>query len=221
MWCSVCRRKWSLKKLLGFGYAKISWRQILALVLGWIRKLSPGDILGMVGMSYETIQRWLERLRKRLPEDAGKLEGLVEIDQSYLGKRKNNNQVLVMGVVERESNEIRIQLIPDMAQDSVEGFLDEWVEPGSLIHADAHSSHLALEDVGYGLILCNHDRGHFGPTNRQEGVWSSLDRFVIRTRVQFMKRFLPGILREFCARRNHQELFTDPLTFLKLTSNLS
>lgn len=221
LWCQACRRKWSLKKLLGFGHTKLSWRQVLALVLGWIRKLSPGDILGMVGTSYPTIQRWLERLRERLPEDSGKLAGLVEIDQSYLGRKKHGNQVLVMGVVERDTNDVRIQVIPSMEQDNIEGFLDDWVEPESLIHADAHTSHLSLEDVGYGLILCNHDRGHFGPTNRQEGVWSSFDRFVIRTRTQFLKRFVEGILREFCARRNHPELFTDPLTFLTLTSNLN
>lgn len=221
LWCRSCRRKWSLKRLLGFGYAKLSWRQILALVLGWVRMLSPGDILGMVGMSYETIKRWLERLRKRLPNDQTKLAGLVEIDQSYLGRKKHGNQVLVMGVVERETNEVRIQVIPDMAQDSIEEFLDDHVEPESLVHADCHASHLALEDVGYGLVLCNHDQGHFGPTNRIEGVWSSFDRFVIRTRVQFLKRFLPGILQEFCARKNHPELFTDPLTFLTLTSNLN
>lgn len=221
LWCKSCRRKWSLKKLLGFGYAKLSWRQILSLVLGWLKKLSPGDILGMVGMSYETIQRWLERLRARLPQDQTRLSGLVEIDQSYLGRKKRDNQVVVMGVVDRATNEVRIRLLSGMAQDDIEQFMDDYVEPESLVHADSFGSHLALEDVGYGLVLCDHGRGHFGPTNRIEGVWSSFDRFVIRTRYQFLKRFLPGLLQEFCARRNRPDLFTDPLTFIKLTSNLA
>lgn len=117
-------------------------------------------------------------------------------------------------MVDRETNEVRLEQVQNVAQDTIEGFLDRHAEVGSLIHADCHSSHLALEDVGYGLVLCNHDRGHFGPTNRAENVWSCLDRFVIRTRDHFLKRFLDGILQEFQARRSHPELFRDPFTLL-------
>ncbi len=215
LWCGSCRRKWSVKQQVGFGSSKLSWRQILELITCWCGKQSPGDIITSTGISYWTIQRWPERLRARLPEDRSKLSGLVEIDQSWPGRQKHDNQALIMGVIDRDTNEVRIKPIVSMEQDSIEGFLDAYVDPESLIHADAHGSHLALEDVGYGLVLCNHDRGHFGPTNRIENVWSCFDRFVIRTRDQFLKRFLPGILREFQARKNHPELFECPFTLLK------
>jgi transposase-like protein len=216
LWCAGCRRKWSLKRRLGFQWSKLSWTKILALVICWQGKHSPGDIVAATGLSYPTVQRWLERLRKRLPKSNNEpLAGLLEIDQSYLGHAKYRNQAIVMGVVERQTNEVRLEAIPDVAQDTVEGFLDRHAAVGSLIHADAHGSHLALEDVGYGLVLCNHDRGHFGPTNRAENVWSCLDRFVIRTRDRFLRPFLPGILQEFQARRSHPELFADPFMLLK------
>ncbi|HSX01730.1 MAG TPA: transposase [Candidatus Saccharimonadia bacterium] len=216
LWCRTCRRKWSLKRLLGFGFSKLSWTKILALIICWQGKHSPGDIQVATGLAYPTVQRWLERLRARLPHgENSPLEGLLEIDQSFLGRAKYGNQALVMGVVDRQTGDVRLGPIADMAQDSVEAFLDQYAAVGSLIHADAHGSHLALEDVGYGLVVCNHDRGHFGPTNRAENVWSCLDRFVIRTRDRFLKRFLPGILQEFQARRNYPELFQDPFTLLK------
>ncbi len=215
LWCGACLKKWSLKKQVGFGSSKLSWRQILELVTCWSGKQSPGDIITSTGLSYWTIQRWLERLRLRLPQEQGQLEGLLEIDQSYLGRQKYDNQHIVMGVVDRETNKIRLAEIPDCTQDTVESFLDQYATIGSLIHADAHGSHLALEDVGYGLVLCNHDRGHFGPTNRIEGVWSCLDRFTRRTRDRFMHQFLPGLLREFQARRTHPELFENPFLLLK------
>lgn len=217
LWCRTCRRKWSLKRVLGFGFSKLSWMKILALVICWQGKHSPGDIMVATGLKYPTVQRWLERLRGRLPNNSAEpLAGLLEIDQSFLGHQKYGNQAIVMGVVERTSNQVRLEVIPDVAQDTVEGFLDRHAEVGSLIHADAHGSHLALEDVGYGLVICNHDRGHFGPTNRAENVWSCLDRFVIRTRDRFLRPFLPGILKEFQARRNYPDLFRDPFTLLKL-----
>jgi transposase-like protein len=216
LWCGSCRRKWSLKRYLGFGFSKLSWVKILALVICWQGKQSPGDIVVATGLSYPTILRWLERLRSRLPQSEGSpLDGLLEIDESFLGHQKYHNQAIVMGVVERGTNEVRLEAIPDVAQDTIEGFLDRHAAVGSLIHADAHASHLGLEDVGYGLVVCNHDRGHFGPTNRAENVWSCLDRFVIRTRDRFLSKFLPGILREFQARRSHPQLFTDPFTLLK------
>lgn len=215
LWCPSCRRKWSLKRSLGFGFSKLSWTQILGLVICWQGKQSPGDIQVSTGLSYPTIQRWLERLRERLPASEGyPLDGLLEIDESFLGHRKYGNQAIVMGVVDRSTNEVRLEVIPDVAQDTIESFLDRHAQVGSLIHADAHGSHLGLEDVGYGLVVCNHDRGHFGPTNRAENVWSCLDRFIIRTRDRFLKRFLEGTLREFQARRSHPQLFASPFTLL-------
>lgn len=91
LWCGSCRRKWSLKKQVGFGSSKLSWRRILELVVCWCGKQSPGDIITSTGLSYWTIQRWLERLRLRLPEDHDKLSGLVEIDQSWPGRQKHDN----------------------------------------------------------------------------------------------------------------------------------
>ena len=215
LWCSSCRRKWSLKKQVGFGSSKLGWRRILELVTCWSGKQSPGDIITSTGLSYWTIQRWLERLRTRLPQEQSQLVGLLEIDQSYLGRQKYHNQHIVMGVVERETNSIRLAEISDCEQDSVEGFLNQYATVGSLIHADAHASHLGLMEVGYGLVICNHSHGHFGPTNRIEGVWSCLDRFTRRTRDRFMHQFLPGLLREFQARRTHPELFENPFALLK------
>jgi len=215
LWCGTCRRKWSLKKQVGFGSSKLGWRQILELVTCWSGKQSPGDIITSTGLSYWTIQRWLERLRSRLPVDQGQLVGLLEIDQSYLGRQKYGNQHIVMGVVDRETNLIRLAEIADCEQDSIEAFLDQYAELGSLIHADAHASHLAFEDVGYGLVICNHSHGHFGPTNRIECVWICVERFTRRTRDRFMHQFLPGLLREFQARRSHPELFKCPFTLLK------
>lgn len=216
LWCSRCRRKWSLKRSLGFGFSKLTWTKILALVICWQGKHSPGDIVAATGLTYPTVQRWLERLRTKLPRsEQDPLSGLLEIDQSFLGHAKYHNQAIVMGVVDRTNNEVRLEVIPDVAQDTIEEFLDRHAAVGSLIHADAHASHLALEDVGYGLVVCNHDQGHFGPTNRAENVWSCLDRFVIRTRDRFLRPFLPGILAEFQARRSHPELFADSFTLLK------
>ncbi len=215
LWCPSCRRKWSIKKLVGFGYSKLSWRKILELVVCWQGKLSPGDIITSTGLSYWTIQRWLERMRSRLPKDQTKLEGLLETDQSYLGRQKYNNQHIVMGLVDRDSNVVRLAEIADCEQDSIEAFLDRYASVGSLLFADAHASHLGLMEVGYGLEICNHSRGHFGPTNRIEGVWSCLDRFTRRTRDRFMHQFLPGLLREFQARRNFPELFECPFILLK------
>ena len=216
LWCGTCRRKWSLKRSLGFGFSKLSWVKILALVICWQGKHSPGDIMTATGLSYPTVQRWLERLRARLPRSKERpLVGLLEIDESFLGHQKYGNQAIVVGVVDRETNDVRLQELDEVAQDTVEAFLDQYAEVGSIIHADAHGSHAALEDVGYGVVICNHSRGHFGPTNRIENVWSCLDRFVIRTRDRFLKRFLPGILQEFQARRSHPELFRDPFTLLK------
>lgn len=57
LWCRSCRRKWSLKHMLDFDFSKLSWTKILALVICWQGKHSPGDIQVATGLSYPTVQR--------------------------------------------------------------------------------------------------------------------------------------------------------------------
>src|SRR5437016_1487260 len=66
-WCKVCRVKWRPKAVTWLNGCKLNNRQLLALVICWIRNVTPGDVLTTLGISYTTTARWYSRFRQHLP----------------------------------------------------------------------------------------------------------------------------------------------------------
>jgi hypothetical protein len=55
------------------------------------------------------------------------LSGIVEVDESFFGKQKYGRQTMVVGAIERDTRRLRLQVIPDRAQDTLELFLTSTV----------------------------------------------------------------------------------------------
>lgn len=215
LWCRVCRKKWTAKANTWLRGSNLTYRQILALILCWQRKVPPGSVVATLGLAYPTIARWYERFRDHLPRDQDQLRGLVEADESFHGRKKYCNQLIIMGAIERTSGRIKLAEIPDREQDSLELFLHQHVHAESLVHTDAHASYFDIEWYGYGHDISNHSRGNFGPTARAENIWSVSKRYWRRMYGRFIRAYLPGLLTEWEARQNFPQLFTNPFIYFQ------
>ncbi len=120
-----------------------------------------------------------------------------------------------MGAIERSTGRIKLEIIPDREQDSLELFLHHHVHSESLVHTDAYASYYGIEWYGYGHDICNHSQGNFGPTARAENLWSVSKRSWRRTYGRFIRSYLSGLLKEWEGRRNLPQLFTNPFTYLQ------
>jgi len=185
------------------------------LILAWQCKTSPGAIKNLVGLSYPTISRWYSKFRKYLPKDNSILNGIVEVDEAFFGRQKYNNQKIIIGAIERNSNKIKLEEIPDREQDSLEYFLTKHVHPESMLHTDAHASYYDISWNGYGHTLHNHSKGHFKGTNRIENVWSVAKRQIRKMYGQIRTKNIDELLIEWEARRNFPDLFKNPITYLQ------
>lgn len=216
-WCKTCRKKIRLKALTWLKGSKLSYQQIFLLILGWQKNAPPGAIKAFTGLSYTAIARWSHTFRSHLPKDTEPLDGVVEVDECYYGRKRYKNQKIVIGAIERELKRVRLKIIPDASQDELEDFVWEAVKPTSKLHTDANPGYYDLHSWGYGHELWNHSKGHFSGTNNIENVWSVTKRQIRRLYGQIRTNKLPNYLMEWEARRNYQVLFTNPETYLKET----
>ena len=213
--CKKCRLKFSKKRCTPFAHSRLSEKQLWFLLSCWLGQLSPQDTRGITGLSYPTIHRWFVRFSKLLPDFSPSLGGSVEIDEAFIGKKKHDNQTVVLGAIARDSGEIAIRAVSNREQGPSDRFILDHVKPASLIYTDANPNYDHLpEFFGYGHETCNHGMGHFGPTNRIENVWMRLRRFIRKVYHHVWKEHLPRLLKEFQARINIPEIFTSPLSFL-------
>jgi hypothetical protein len=143
--------------------------------------------------------------------------GTVEVDESFFGKQKYGHQTLVAGAIERDTRRLRLQVIPDRAQDTLELFLTSTVARSSLLLTDAHAGYSDLEFYGYAHERCNHSNGHFGPTNMIENMWGVMKRYLRKLYGCVPTARLNLLLDEWMARQNQPGWFASPHAYLRAT----
>jgi IS1 family transposase len=195
---------------------KLSYQQLVVLILAWQRRMPPGPVKEFTGLSYTTIARWSWRFRKHLPQDNGLLEGIVEVDEAFFGRKRHHNQLMVVGAVERYGR-LRLRIIADREQDTLEAFLLASVDTKSQVCTDGWSSYQGIQYYGYDHWMCNHSEYEFGETNIIESVWSNCKRQLRRMYGKLNnQRWLATFMRELEARYNFPELFKNPIDYLQV-----
>ena len=215
--CATCRRPFSLTSVSWLRGMKMSWSQCWILLWCFCRRYQPRQAAEISGVSLPTVRHWYRRFRTHLPERARKLHVLVCADEAYIGKRKTGNQRIVAGAVEPQTKEVRLRIIPDTDQDSIELFLWHNVDPVTLVRTDAHTSYTQIEWMGYGHDWEVHERGQLEKTVPIERVWSFSKWHLRRMYHHVWARNLPLFLREIEWRFSTPETFASPLSFLQIS----
>lgn len=216
-WCRACRAKHNVRASTWFRNSNLPLQTLWALIWCWQRQKGVGNTVDIAGVSYPTVRRWFRRFRALVPQSRLQLSGIVEVDESFFGRQKFGHQAIVVGAIERDTRRIRLQIIPDRAQDTLELFLTSTVARSAHLTTDAHSGYHDLEFYGYSHERCNHSNGHFGPTNMIENFWGVLKRSLRRLYGKLTLADLRDILREWEQRQNQPELFYNVTNYLRVT----
>lgn len=224
LWCRVCRKKYRPTSYRGswlYGM-KISPRQLFILLYCWQTRRYTETTVLLAGVSYPTAQRWHERFRAQLPDDADLsllLEGAIQIDESYFGKQRSKQaQHIVVGAKDPESGNIALRITDSRGQACIEQFVQDYIKPGSLVVSDKWYAYDELSLLGYYHESWNHSRGHFAGTNQGENIWSVSKRHARKLHGgRILTKHLAVLCREWMARANQPELFNSPIEFLRCT----
>jgi len=111
--------------------------------------------------SYQTAWEWLHRLRRAMVRPGrDQLSGCVQVDETYVGGKKSGKtgrgaegKALVAIAVEDKTpkglGRIRLAQIEDASADSLGGFIEEMVAPGSVVKTDDWSGYSQLPEQGF------------------------------------------------------------------------
>lgn len=215
--CTVCRYKFSLKTLAGFKHANLDYSQLYALVWCFSQNKTLKDAHDWSGASLGSIRARYAKLRQQLSGrlDQSQLWGHFICDESFMGRQKTGNQAIVMGAVSHDFKDLRLEVIKDQEQDSIEGFLTKHLDHTSLITSDGFSSYEDIEWLGYGHDFEVHDRGRFKKTVPIERIWGLFKTFITRTYHHIWKEKLPEYLVEFQFKFIHRQNIKNPLYLAK------
>lgn len=164
--------------------------------------------------SYQTAWVWLHKLRRAMVRPGrDRLSGRVEVDETYVGGeeegvrgRQTESKVLIVVAAEedgRGTGRIRMRRIPDASAPSLLPFVEEAVDPGSLVHTDGWLGYAPLESRGY-IHKISFLRG-----NKQSP--SELLPRVHRV-VSLLKRWLLGT-HQGAVSAEHLDYYLDEFTF--------
>lgn len=199
--CGKCRRKYSLKQLAGFSGSKLSWSQILVLCRAFIKNYTLESAQDAAAVSYPTVRRYYGVCREKAATytrvRAPFLSGRVVIDACYIGKRRNNNQAVVLGVVQENYTNLAFRIVREEDQGAVEKFLYDTTAPWSHVIHDGHTAYADLSWTGVTHEAEIHELGRFKKTCPIERIWALLRTRLRRTYHHVWKEKLPGYLAEF------------------------
>jgi transposase-like protein len=182
--------------------------------------ISAKQIQRETGVTYKTAWRMFKQIRLLLNDD-GPLEGpiTVEVDEMYVGGRTKRLRAIpkpktpVVGAVERGSGGRVIAKVADGAtKPMVQGFIKEYVLPGSVIFSDEHAFYDGLEGKNYRHYRVRHAErvyvaGAKGQIHTQtiEGFWSLVKRGIGGVYHSVSKKYLQSYLNEYSFRYNRRD----------------
>jgi transposase-like protein len=215
--CGKCRKKCSLKQLAGFTGSRLTWQQIYHLIVCFYFNFPLRVSMVMSGLSYPTVRSYYRLIRQKMPNFKDiYFAGQVIADEAYLGKRRTNNQVLIMGAVSQDFTKLALEVIPDREQDSIEGFLHKHIHPISMVISDGNPAYEDITWMGYGHDCEIHEKGRFKKTVPIERIWGLLKTRIRRTYHHIHKENIEEYLSEFQSKFLTRKTIKNPQDLAKI-----
>jgi transposase-like protein len=162
--CAACRYQTSVTAGTIFQDTRkplILWFRAMWWVTSQKNGASALGLQRVLGMgSYKTAWTWLHKLRRAMVRPGrDRLIGRIEVDETYVGGlelgvrgRRTDTKALVVIAAQEDGagiGRIRMRCIPDASAPSLMAFVEEAIEPGSVVHTDGWQGYVPIEAKGY------------------------------------------------------------------------
>jgi len=199
------------------------------------RGLSARELQRHLKCSYQTAWSMLHKLRRCMVDpNRQPLKGAVEVDEAYIGGheegvvgRLTEKKAVIMCAVEKKDGNpgrIRLGIIENASQDSINAFMNGQVEHGTTAHTDGWRGYNALSRSGFRHIVTvashTEEKAHqiFPHVHM---VFSLVKRWILGTHQGSVSRkHLHSYLEEFTYRFNRRKAKSITHFFQRLAEGL-
>lgn len=224
--CNTCNMSYSVTVGTIFHNTKLDfqkWFVALSLILNAKKGLSARQLARDISVTKDTAWLMQMRIREAMTEYGDMLEGIVEVDETYIGGKNKNrhmdkkkphtqgrstvDKIAVVGILER-GGKIRAGKVKDVSSRTLKTLITENVKPGSKIMTDEFKSYNGLEKKFVHSIV-SHGIGNYvngeAHTNTIEGFWSLLKRGIVGQYHYVTAKHIDKYITEFCFRYNNRD----------------
>jgi transposase-like protein len=216
--CGHCKRKVSVTAGTIFDKTRTSLTTWFAAIWYVTNQKHGASALGLqrvLGLgSYQTAWTMLHKLRRAMVRpDRDRLSGVVEVDETYVGGeevgtygRETATKSLVAVAAEERGKgigRIRLRRVENASADSLEPFVTDVVEPGSVVHTDGWGGYVRVKDLGYEHRVSN---------IRRSGRRAHEEMPRVHRVASLLKRWLLGT-HQGAVSPEHLDYYLDEFTF--------
>ena len=193
--CYQCRKPFTVRMGTIFESSHVAlhiWLQAMYLIAGSKKGISSNQLHRTLGVTLKTAWFMSHRIREAMRDGGfdmlGGEGGVVEVDETYLGKKKGAivrhgvaHKMVVMSLVHRESGKCRSFVVDKAARANLVPIVKANVDRETYIMTDEHGAYVRqFRDIYLGHGVINHKAGEYGRgrihTNTVEGSFSIFKR---------------------------------------------
>jgi transposase-like protein len=178
--------------------------------------ISAKQIQREMGVTYKTAWRMFHQIRSLLGEDISKLDGDVEVDETYIGGKKKpgkrgrgaEGKTKVVGAAQR-NGKVVAQVVPDVKRHTLVPFMADKVSQDATLYTDEFPTYDTMARFGYKHKRIDHHSKVYVNgnvhTNSIEGFWSLVKRGISGVYHSVSPQYLQLYLNEYAFRYNYRK----------------